>query len=232
MSVFSFFTWKILRSENAFRMLSGQRDALAWRGHLFMAEEQPEPKEPRGLALKLYHPDLVGKPCRRVKKADTQRARALVEKMTRLCVETGANGLAAPQVGVYARLAVVVGAGGKQVVLVNPEIVMMAGRDLLESESCLSLPGATAKVWRSEIVQVRAGTIEEPEKLRVTAYKGKLARAIQHEIDHLNGIFFIDRCQAVSREIALRGFVRYSSQLPVVSSQPQSQGSATENCLL
>jgi peptide deformylase len=184
-----------------------------------MAEAQIEQTEPHGLAVKLYHPDLVGKPCRDVEKEDAPRARRLIEQMAQHCLETDSKGMAAPQAGIFVRLAVAVGSGGRRVTLVNPEIVMMGGRDLLQGEECLSLPGATAKVWRSEIVHVRAGTIEEPKKLRVTAYKGELARIVQHEIDHLNGIFFIDRCQAVSRGIALRGHLRWGQRSAVHSQE-------------
>ena len=101
-------------------------------------------------------------------------------------------GLAAPQVGLNIRLSVIdIRPEGKrqQLVLINPEIVKLEG-SLYEEEGCLSLPGLYTKITRAERARIRAldasGAAYEAEG------SGLLARAFQHEIDHLDGKLFID----------------------------------------
>ncbi len=166
-------------------------------------------------SIDLYCKELAGKLCRRVQGSDDLGA--LLAEMTRVAGEAGAPGLAAPQLGVFLQVAIVAlapagAAAPPRVVLVNPRIVNLGGRDLLETESCLSLPPveeATARIWRSEIAHVRSGTRENPEADELRIYKGAAARRVQHEIDHLQGIFFIDRCQPVARGIVLRRFEQH-----------------------
>ena len=97
----------------------------------------PEQKE---LSIHLYRQELVGKPCRRVRWSD--KIQDLIEEMTERMKERGRKGLAAPQVGVYLQLALVTLASEKIEILVNPEIVNLGGKDLLEAEGCVSLPPA------------------------------------------------------------------------------------------
>lgn len=170
------------------------------------------------LALEYYRPELVEKPCRRVGKTDNQEAlRDLIHEMMLLMKQHGGKGLAAPQVGIFIQLAIVQMPLQNDVhVLINPEIVNLAGKDLLEKESCLSLPPAkyaTARVWRSEIVYVRSGTLEDPDAARQVVYKGTAARIVQHEIDHLRGVFFIDRCQDVGRNLAMQTYYQYLQKM-------------------
>lgn len=182
------------------------------------------------LCVEFYRRDLAGKVCRRVQRSDDLRS--LVAEMTRIMKASGTAGLAAPQVGVFLQVALIqkLNPHDGVDVLVNAEIANLAGKDLLDTESCLSLPPtgeATARIWRSEVVHVRAGTLENPDADQVTVYKGAMARVVQHEIDHLDGIFFIDRCQSVAREIVLRRFALYlrsnSGQRPVHSGQWESE---------
>lgn len=175
------------------------------------------------LVLSAYHPDLVGKLCRPVTAADCAELPALVAEMTRFCRAHDGVALAAPQVGVYLQLAIILQRSPTAKVLVNPEIVKLGGRDLLEEEGCLSLPGVPsppeefdyprARIWRSEFATVRGGTVNDPEAARTTEYKGYTARIVQHEIDHLKGVFFIDRCQAPARACVLGRYGRYLRSL-------------------
>jgi peptide deformylase len=166
------------------------------------------------LSLEYYRPELVNKPCRRVVKLDNLQALTkLVQEMTRLMKQHNETGLAAPQVGIFIQLAIFQIPPYKNVhVLINPEIVNLSGKDLLESESCLSLPPTgevKARVWRSEIVDVRSGTLQDPDAVQRSIYKAQAARIVQHEIDHLHGVFFIDRCQDVGRGVALRAYSQF-----------------------
>ncbi len=114
-------------------------------------------------------------------------------------------GLAAPQIGVSERITVIDVSFQKnpkeKIVLINPEIIEREGRTL-EEEGCLSLPEIREKVSRAEWVKVRAqdvaGTFFEIEGTDL------LGRCMQHEIDHLDGILFIDRLSRLKRELVLR----------------------------
>jgi len=85
-------------------------------------------------------------------------------------------------------------------VLVNPSITKREGEELMQ-EGCLSVPGAFTEVKRSARVEVVAQDLTG-EKIRFTA-EGFLARIIQHEVDHLDGLLFIDRLDVIAREQAL-----------------------------
>jgi peptide deformylase len=114
-------------------------------------------------------------------------------------------GLAAPQVGVGLRVCVIdlsVGKrGGDLVTLINPEFTEREGMQL-EEEGCLSVPGFAATVARPARVVVKA----LDRQGRPTTVEGTdlLARALQHEIDHLDGVLFLDRLRGVRRDLITR----------------------------
>jgi peptide deformylase len=114
-------------------------------------------------------------------------------------------GLAAPQVGVSERLIVVDvknAKGGKDLItLINPQIVQLEERTV-EEEGCLSVPGVREQVARARRVVVTGYDLNERER-RLEA-EGLLAVAFQHEIDHLDGILFIDRISRLKRGIIQR----------------------------
>jgi peptide deformylase len=114
-------------------------------------------------------------------------------------------GLAAPQVGVSERLIVLDvrhPEGVKELItLINPEIIEAEGR-VVEEEGCLSLPGVRENVTRAARVLVRGHDLNERE--REIEAEGLLAVALQHEIDHLEGILFIDRISRLKRGIIQR----------------------------
>jgi peptide deformylase len=114
-------------------------------------------------------------------------------------------GLAATQVGLAKRLAVIDVSVGKnpeaRLVLANPEIISVEG-DQREEEGCLSLPGFRGNVLRPAYVTIRAQDVEgKPYELRG---EGLLARAFCHEIDHLNGILFIQHLSMLKRDLIKR----------------------------
>jgi len=134
-----------------------------------------------------------------------EELRQLAEDMLETMYSAPGVGLAAPQVGVNVRLVVVDPSAGEQeghqAVLVNPEVVERGGRQK-EEEGCLSFPGITATVDRPEHVRVKGqdllGKTVELEA------EGLMARALSHEIDHLDGVLLIDRVSALKRDMIKR----------------------------
>jgi peptide deformylase len=117
------------------------------------------------------------------------RILALLDDMKDTMYDAGGVGLAGPQVGVLRRIAVVdIGEG--LIELINPVIVFEGGKEI-DEEGCLSLPGKNGAVCRPKKVIVRAQN-RHGEACEITG-SDLLARAFCHEIDHLNGILFIDR---------------------------------------
>ncbi len=125
----------------------------------------------------------------------------LIDDMIETMYAAPGVGLAAPQVGISKRLAVIdVSTKGSQMpllVLINPVLLEMGGSIEFE-EGCLSLPDFTSKVTRAERVVVRAVNREGKEIELET--EGLLAIALQHEIDHLDGTLLIDRISPIKRE--------------------------------
>lgn len=139
-------------------------------------------------------------------------------------------GLAAPQVGRSERLIVVdVGErrdGSEAFALVNPEIVEQEGT-IVGEEGCLSIPGITAEVERSARVVVRGRTpAGEPRDIDG---RDLLARVLQHEIDHLNGILFLDRLGPLGRRMVLRAWRRQvaAGEVPVGAGSSERRLSAS-----
>lgn len=114
-------------------------------------------------------------------------------------------GLAAPQVGVPLRVAVIdlsIGKrGGEIITLVNPEFVTQEGVQI-EEEGCLSVPGFNATVARPARVVVQA--LDGTGKPQTVEGTGLLARALQHELDHLDGVLFLDRLRGIKRDLIVR----------------------------
>lgn len=120
-------------------------------------------------------------------------------------------GLAAPQIGISLRLAVVDASRDKsqQLVLINPEVISCEGHADYE-EGCLSVPGAYDKVRRADKVTIRAQD-RVGQKYEMTA-DGLLGECFQHEIDHLNGKLFIDLLSPIKRSMARKKLEKFKRQ--------------------
>ncbi len=129
----------------------------------------------------------------------------LVDDMIETMYAAPGIGLAATQIGVPLRLFVVDVSGGRNtnelIVMINPVFVEREGTQL-EEEGCLSAPGYNATVVRPARAVVR-GLDRDGAEQTVTA-TGLLARAFQHEMDHLDGLVFIDRLRGIKRDLIVR----------------------------
>jgi peptide deformylase len=150
----------------------------------------------------------------------------LIDDMVETMHAVHGLGLAAPQIGVSQQVIVIQlpedeedPQSGKLYVLCNPEIVKTAGEEEIE-EGCLSVPGFAGDVRRAAVVTVK-GLDRHGKKIRIKA-EGLLARAFQHEIDHINGTLYIDRVDSPEK---IRRIV------PVEEQEPQEVAQEEEPAL-
>jgi peptide deformylase len=135
----------------------------------------------------------------------TPEIKNLIEEMfNRMYVSDGV-GLAAPQIGKSLNITVIDPSLGDdpsaKIVLINPQIIESTGEQY-EEEGCLSFPGITAHVKRSTKIKVRHKNLEG-ETVETVA-EGNLARIYEHEIDHLNGVLFIDHIKGLEKQLLMR----------------------------
>lgn len=146
--------------------------------------------------IRIMGDKVLEKKCREVKEM-TPRIRELIQDMLDTMYDAEGVGLAAPQVGVLRRI-VVVDIGEGPYILINPVILETEGSQT-GSEGCLSLPGQAGNVTRPNYVKVRALN-ENMEEYEVEATE-LLARAICHEIDHLDGIMYVSKVEGDLYEV-------------------------------
>lgn len=150
---------------------------------------------------------------RPVGQADADAVRALVPRLFATMYRAPGIGLAAPQVGTGLRVAVVDLMEDDKpapIALINPEIVGLSEELATREEGCLSLPGMYADVTRPARVKLRyldqAGARQEIEA------EGLLSACLQHEIDHLDGVLFVDHLSALKRNMILRRLAKEMRQ--------------------
>lgn len=143
--------------------------------------------------IRLLGDEILLKDCREVKEI-TPRITTLIEDMLETMYHAQGVGLAAPQVGVRKQIAVidVSEEGNDPLILINPEILELSGEQTGQ-EGCLSVPGKSGVVTRANYCKVKAYN----EKMEEIIVEGEelLARAIQHEVDHLSGIVYVSKVE-------------------------------------
>ena len=127
-----------------------------------------------------------------------QELKDKIKEMISFMGESNGIGLAAPQVGDSRRFVVIGYEDVGPMALINPEIIETSMEDNVYEEGCLSIPGMYAKVTRPERIKVQAWN-ERGRPFNLEA-EGMLATVIQHEIDHLNGVLFIDHLNDKQKE--------------------------------
>ncbi len=142
---------------------------------------------------------------RAVRPEDMDRVRLLVPRMFEAMYKAPGIGLAAPQVDVGLRLAVIdlmTGETRAPMVLINPEILRVSEAWAVREEGCLSIPNQYADVSRP--AEVRVGYTELDGKRREVDADGLLAACLQHELDHLDGVLFVDHLSVLKRNMLMR----------------------------
>ncbi len=122
--------------------------------------------------------------------------KALIGNMLETMHLASGVGLAAPQVGVLLRVIVIGIPEQEDMALINPQVVRRTGERLV-SEGCLSIPGYIGEIERAESVTAK-GRDQNGKEIRIKA-SGLLAQALEHEIDHLNGVLYIDYLDSMDR---------------------------------
>jgi peptide deformylase len=151
--------------------------------------------------IRIYGDPVLRKTAEPVRSFDRELKRLAGEMITTMNEKDGV-GLAATQVGESIKLVVIDVTRGENepIVLINPVIYFSSGDLVEEEEGCLSIPTIRLKVKRPSTVSVKAQKIDGKEFV-IEQATGLLARALQHEIDHLNGLFFVDHVSLLQRRL-------------------------------
>ena len=141
--------------------------------------------------IREYGDDVLAKPCKEIKEV-TPKIKELVEDMLETMYEANGVGLAAPQVGILKRAVVIDVTGEDPIVMINPVILETDGEQT-GYEGCLSLPGKSGVVTRPNYVKAKAFDLEMNEY--IIEGEELLARAICHELDHLDGHMYVEKIE-------------------------------------
>ncbi len=144
------------------------------------------------LSIRLVPDPVLRRKAKRVRNMDGSIERLIDDMLDTMPVVSGV-GLAAPQVGVSLRVTVIGMPDEEPIVLINPEVVKRSGERLVV-EGCLSIPGYRGEIKRSASITVK-GRNREWKEIRLKATE-LLAQALEHEIDHLNGVLYIDHLES------------------------------------
>jgi peptide deformylase len=163
------------------------------------------------LPIRIYGDSVLRKRATEITRVD-EKIRKLASEMLGTLKEAGGIGLAANQVGQELRIFIVDRSlfqlEDSPLVVVNPEIVDSQGEQI-EEEGCLSVPGTYADVSRPLKLTVRG--IDLDEKEMVVEAKGILSRVLAHEIDHLNGVLFVDHLSSLKRRLLSKKLKKLSA---------------------
>ncbi len=156
------------------------------------------------IEIRTYGDSVLRRTADQITEIDSE-TKQIAEKMVEAMLRANGIGIAAPQIGVSKRI-IVLDLDGKFHVLINPEIIETSQESEEILEGCLSIPGVDADITRKLQTHLRGVTLDE--KTIDIEGEGLMARAIQHEIDHLNGVLFIDYLSPARRRSLLKEYRR------------------------
>ncbi|MFC1915797.1 peptide deformylase [Chloroflexota bacterium] len=133
---------------------------------------------------------------KRVRTIDGSIKRLIRDMIETMHSEPGRVGLAAPQIGISLRVIIIGIPEEEDIAIINPEIVRRKGERLID-EGCLSVPGYFGQIKRAESVTIK-GHDQNGKEVRIKA-DGLLAQALEHEIDHLNGVLYLDHLESIEQ---------------------------------
>ena len=163
----------------------------------------------------LTEPDpILRKKCESLETVDIE-TKKLMDDMLETMYAAPGIGLAAIQVGILKRLVVIDISKGeeekKPIFLINPQIIHQSKKTSIYEEGCLSLPGYFAEIERPAECQIEY--IDYEGKKKEMKANGLLATCIQHEVDHLNGILFIDYLSKLKKDMIIKKLVKHKKEL-------------------
>jgi len=145
------------------------------------------------LLIRTIPDPILRKKTKRVTTIDKSIKKLVANMLETLHADAGRVGLAAPQVGVSLRVTVIGLPDEEDIILINAQIVRRKGQRLV-SEGCLSIPGYVGELYRAESVTAKGLDLSGKE-IRIKG-EGLLSQALEHEIDHLNGILYVDHLES------------------------------------
>ncbi len=148
------------------------------------------------LSIRNFPDPILKQKAKRVRTIDSSVKKLISDMIETMHSDPGRVGLAAPQVGVSLRVIVIGLPEAEDIAFVNPEIVRRRGERLV-NEGCLSVPGYFGQVQRAESVTVK-GRDQSGKEIRIKA-EGLLAQALEHEIDHINGVLYLDHLESTDK---------------------------------
>ncbi|MBI4722249.1 MAG: peptide deformylase [Candidatus Stahlbacteria bacterium] len=144
--------------------------------------------------LRIYPDPALRTNAKRVEDFDTRRLDYIIGMMEKIIKEHKAAGLAANQIGVIEQIIII--SVEEEIILINPEIIEYKGKETKE-EGCISLPETDVEIERSTFVVVKG--VDERGERKIIEANDLVARALLHEIDHLNGVLIIDKLSPIKR---------------------------------
>ena len=153
----------------------------------------------------------------KIKKIDTE-VKTIAEDLVDTMYSAEGVGLAAPQIGINKRIFVMDCNDGQEkreyVIVINPEVISSSEELKTYKEGCLSIPEITEEVVRPEKVQVNYEDLSG--KLKTEKLEGLWATCFQHELDHLNGILFVDHLSRLKRDVIIRKMRKYKKEKKLI----------------
>ena len=146
------------------------------------------------LPIRVFPDPILKQKSKRVRTIDGSIKKLIVDMLETMHADPGRVGLAAPQIGISLRVIVIGLPEEEDIVLINPEIVRKKSERLVD-EGCLSVPGYVGQIKRAESITVK-GRDQNGKEIRIKA-EGLLAQALEHEVDHLNGLLYIDHLESM-----------------------------------
>ena len=148
------------------------------------------------IPIRVFPEPVLRQKAKRVRTIDGSIQKLIDDMIETMHAAAGGVGLAAPQVGTLLRVIVIGIPGEVDIILINPEIVQRTGERLVD-EGCLSIPGYIGEIKRAVSVKIK-GRNQNGKEIRITA-NDLLAQALEHEIDHLNGVLYIDYLESMDK---------------------------------